>query len=97
MAEWSKAHDWKSCIPPKGIQGSNPCLSAIYNETPPCVGFWCKYARKLGFEPWNKGFDNKRKPDESMAFSFADERSCGEANPCLSAIKKTTIKVVFLA
>ena len=29
MAEWSKAHDWKSCIPPKGIQGSNPCLSAI--------------------------------------------------------------------
>lgn len=29
MAEWSKAHDWKSCIPLKGIQGSNPCLSAI--------------------------------------------------------------------
>ncbi len=19
MAEWSKAHDWKSCVPPKGV------------------------------------------------------------------------------
>jgi hypothetical protein len=27
MAEWLKAHAWKACIP-KGIQGSNPCLSA---------------------------------------------------------------------
>ena len=25
---WSKAHDWKSCIPYKGIKGSNPFLSA---------------------------------------------------------------------
>ncbi len=25
---WSKAHDWKSCIPYKGIEGSNPSLSA---------------------------------------------------------------------
>ena len=29
MAEWLKAHAWKACIP-QGIQGSNPCLSAIY-------------------------------------------------------------------
>ena len=28
MAEWPKAHDWKSCIPLKGIEGSNPSLSA---------------------------------------------------------------------
>ena len=28
MAEWSKAHDWKSCVPPKGTEGSNPSLSA---------------------------------------------------------------------
>jgi hypothetical protein len=28
MAEWLKAHAWKACIP-QGIQGSNPCLSAI--------------------------------------------------------------------
>ena len=28
MAEWSKAHAWKACVP-QGTQGSNPCLSAI--------------------------------------------------------------------
>lgn len=28
MSEWFKEHAWKVCIPPKGIQGSNPCLSA---------------------------------------------------------------------
>ena len=25
---WSKAHDWKSCEPLKGSEGSNPSLSA---------------------------------------------------------------------
>jgi hypothetical protein len=25
---WSKAHDWKSCGPYKGSEGSNPSLSA---------------------------------------------------------------------
>lgn len=29
MSEWSKEHAWKVCIPLKGIQGSNPCLSAF--------------------------------------------------------------------
>ena len=28
MAEWSKAHAWRACIPQKGIEGSNPSLSA---------------------------------------------------------------------
>ena len=28
MAEWSKAHAWKACILQKGIEGSNPSLSA---------------------------------------------------------------------
>ncbi len=28
VAEWSKAHAWKACIPLKGIVGSNPTLSA---------------------------------------------------------------------
>jgi hypothetical protein len=31
MAEWLKAHAWKACIP-QGIQGSNPCLSAITSK-----------------------------------------------------------------
>ena len=28
MAELVKAHDWKSCVPYKGTEGSNPSLSA---------------------------------------------------------------------
>jgi hypothetical protein len=28
VAEWSKAHAWKVCIPQKGIVGSNPTFSA---------------------------------------------------------------------
>lgn len=30
LAERSKAHAWKACIPQKGIKGSNPLLSAKY-------------------------------------------------------------------
>ena len=29
---WSRAHDWKSCRPLKGLEGSNPSFSAI--QTP---------------------------------------------------------------
>ena len=29
MAERPKAHDWKSCVPRKGTEGSNPSLCAI--------------------------------------------------------------------
>ena len=32
VAEWSKAHAWKVCIPQKGIEGSNPFLSADFIE-----------------------------------------------------------------
>ena len=31
MAEWSKAHDWKSCVRHKRTMGSNPIFSAIKN------------------------------------------------------------------
>ena len=40
MAEWSKAHDWKSCVPPKGTVGSNPTLSAIYKKALQKQGFF---------------------------------------------------------
>ena len=30
---WPSAHDWKSCIPQKGIEGSNPSFSAIIKST----------------------------------------------------------------
>ena len=36
MAEWLKAHAWKACIP-QGIQGSNPCLSAITSYKSPII------------------------------------------------------------
>ena len=31
MAEWLKAHAWKACILQKGIEGSNPSLSATFD------------------------------------------------------------------
>ena len=31
MAEWSKAHDWKSCVRHKRTKGSNPFFSANQN------------------------------------------------------------------
>ena len=39
MAEWSKAHDWKSCVRPMRTEGSNPSLSAIYNKPAFVAGF----------------------------------------------------------
>ena len=34
LAEWLKAHAWKACILQKGIEGSNPSLSAIKGKCP---------------------------------------------------------------
>jgi hypothetical protein len=31
VSEWSKEHAWKVCILQKGIEGSNPSLSADFN------------------------------------------------------------------
>ena len=39
MAEWSKAHDWKSCVRLKRTEGSNPSLSAIYDKPSLVEGF----------------------------------------------------------
>ena len=50
MAEWPKAHDWKSCIPLKGIEGSNPSLSANNKKARLMAGFFVIPAGK-GFEP----------------------------------------------
>ena len=38
---WPSAHDWKSCIPQKGIEGSNPSFSAIAQSP--------RVSRTLGF------------------------------------------------
>ena len=29
---WSRAHDWKSCRPLKGLEGSNPSFSATSEQ-----------------------------------------------------------------
>ena len=38
---WSKAHDWKSCLPLKGNVGSNPTLSAKNKEHPNGCSCFC--------------------------------------------------------
>ena len=47
VAEWSKAHAWKVCILQKGIEGSNPFLSASKqpknNKTPQTLRLWGFY------------------------------------------------------
>ena len=45
MAEWSKAHAWKVCIPQKGIAGSNPALSAGVQRSRKSLGTNTKLRR----------------------------------------------------
>ena len=41
---WSKAHDWKSCVPHKGTEGSNPSLSAMKKPVEPVFrGLFCTH------------------------------------------------------
>ena len=67
MAEWSKAHDWKSCVPPKGTEGSNPSLSANMKKHP--NGCFFMLMREKGFEPSKREFDKEAKADVSMPVS----------------------------
>ena len=43
---WPSAHDWKSCIPQKGIEGSNPSFSAI-KTTPNLMVRGCFYLARM--------------------------------------------------
>ena len=71
---WSKAHDWKSCIPHKGIEGSNPSLSA--KKTVPVRGlFFC--AR---YFPMARLLKRKGPGPLSPAASFCGH-TCGVAGP----------------
>ena len=47
---WPSAHDWKSCIPQKGIEGSNPSFSAIKNPLTLRVGGFFMAEKEIGFE-----------------------------------------------
>ena len=46
---WSRAHDWKSCRPLKGLEGSNPSFSARDNHIFGCGYFFamCDTIRRL--------------------------------------------------
>ena len=46
---WSKAHDWKSCVPYKGTEGSNPSLSAKKSD-PTQWGHFFHELERGGFE-----------------------------------------------
>ena len=48
VAEWSKAHDWKSCVPLKGTKGSNPFLSAILIKKTLVCSVFFRIRRKHG-------------------------------------------------
>ena len=48
MSEWSKEHDWKSCIRDERIEGSNPYLSATNMESYP-RGRRGRFAKPLGW------------------------------------------------
>jgi hypothetical protein len=60
VAEWSKAHAWKVCIPLKGIEGSNPFLSAKENPQRKLRVFCFSTRQKLAFESFEKQKNNKR-------------------------------------
>ena len=63
MAEWPKAHDWKSCIPLKGIEGSNPSLSANNRKSPPIGGLFLLLVRVRDLNP-KRGFDQDERRTE---------------------------------
>lgn len=41
MSERPKEHDWKSCVPRKGTEGSNPSLCATKKGLPRGQSFFC--------------------------------------------------------
>ena len=48
---WPSAHDWKSCIPQKGIEGSNPSFSAKKDQIPTGSDLFSQVEE--GFERFN--------------------------------------------
>ena len=83
MSEWSKEHAWKVCIPLKGIQGSNPCLSA--NQ------FIARFSRAFLFYSVAKGslsisYETKMKSERRRTGNkliLASPQGINEVNPCL--------------
>ena len=72
MAERSKAHDWKSCVPPKGTVSSNLTLSAITKS--PFMGlFVMAYSQDKNSREVSLTTSERRTEERRSA--AADERS----------------------
>ncbi len=56
---WPSAHDWKSCIPQKGIEGSNPSFSAINNNRNDAMMLRLLFFIILNFERKLQSFKSK--------------------------------------
>ena len=85
MAEWPKAHDWKSCIPLKGIEGSNPSLSANNKKARHKAGFFVIPAGKE-FEPEERvrqGREADGSTPARQSRARTQRRSASVANPLL--------------
>ena len=69
---WPSAHDWKSCIPQKGIEGSNPSFSAkrksrYFFEIP---GFLCIVTRFLDI--YVRRIKTQKIPNELVDMQYDD-------------------------
>ena len=75
MAEWSKAHDWKSCVPLKGTVSSNLTLSAILRKAPVKAGVLLKMMRESrvrthGMSEFDYQRNERREQSESGVISL---------------------------
>ena len=74
---WPSAHDWKSCIPQKGIEGSNPSFSANKKSHPPGWLFllewnfgWCFCLLEQFQSIWYNQFDRLDVVEENIMTLF---------------------------
>ena len=93
---WPSAHDWKSCIPQKGIEGSNPSFSAIKNPSPFGWGIFYggegdriwkavkKTCRWHVFRPWENPWTCER-----------THTGCGRVSICVSVFSNLLVEIVY--
>ena len=70
MAEWSKAHDWKSCVRLKRTEGSNPSLSAIYSKPSLAEGFVVNDEVEQDLNPRKEGSTTSAKQNMPITAYF---------------------------
>ena len=79
---WSSAHDWKSCIPHKGIKGSNPFFSATKMSRQQAGLFlWRRDGIRIMSESPGGAFVSQCKHWRTHLFSFRHREKRMQANP----------------